>query len=329
MATTVTRYVNPDSPTGGNGTTSSTDSGDSNRAYNSLSEWNEARKRNLTTADEVEEVICDSNGTADTTTCNIDDTWVTDATRYISIKSAANSRPGSAYSTSKYRIEHATRGIHIGGGDYWVRIDGLQVKITSSTAGSAGIEARTCATPPSSAKVLIENCVIYTPNFSTNASAIDIFEYSGEIRRCILYCDGTAIGVHCRDAVVNVWNCTFHDQYYGIFNYASSSTGTQKNCGFDSVPEPNGFTATTCSSTSPTFVDAANNNFHLADADTTWKDAGTDLSADWKDFAGNTYTPKDIDGETVSGTWDIGADEWSPGPVQISVADCSEAACRL
>jgi hypothetical protein len=53
-----------------------------------------------------------------------------------------------------------------------------------------------------------------------------------------------------------------------------------------------------------TFVDAANLDFNLALNDAGAIDLGTDLS-------GDTYTPHttDLGGQTISGTWDIGADE--------------------
>jgi len=54
-----------------------------------------------------------------------------------------------------------------------------------------------------------------------------------------------------------------------------------------------------------TFVDEANDDFHLASTDDTGaKDYGTDLSSD-----PNLSFNDDIDGDTRSGTWDIGADE--------------------
>ena len=78
---------------------------------------------------------------------------------------------------------------------------------------------------------------------------------------------------------------------------------------------PQGTTATNLSedATSPevglrskvvSFVDEANDDFHLASGDTSAKDAGTDLSAD-----GQLAFSDDIDGATRSGSWDIGADE--------------------
>src|SRR3990167_4422699 len=67
------------------------------------------------------------------------------------------------------------------------------------------------------------------------------------------------------------------------------------------------WTQTTCSAedAAPTYVNAAGDDFHLAAGDITWIDAGTDLSAD-ADYAFND----DIDKTTISGTWDIGFDEY-------------------
>jgi hypothetical protein len=53
------------------------------------------------------------------------------------------------------------------------------------------------------------------------------------------------------------------------------------------------------------FVDEDGDDFHLNASDTVAKNKGTDLS-------GDSYLPfsDDIDGQTRSGTWDIGADEY-------------------
>jgi hypothetical protein len=51
-----------------------------------------------------------------------------------------------------------------------------------------------------------------------------------------------------------------------------------------------------------TYANSSSQDFHLASSDTIAKNAGVDLSG--------TFTT-DIDGETRSGTWDIGADEYS------------------
>lgn len=54
-----------------------------------------------------------------------------------------------------------------------------------------------------------------------------------------------------------------------------------------------------------TFVDSANDNFHLASTDAGAINYGTDLSAD-----GTFAFDDDIDGQTRTAPWDIGADEY-------------------
>jgi len=85
MATRVIRYVDPNSPTGGNGTTSSVTAGDANRAFVSIAAWQTARVKNLVTADEISECRVRNNGAlyTDPGVFSISSSWVTDSTRYI------------------------------------------------------------------------------------------------------------------------------------------------------------------------------------------------------------------------------------------------------
>jgi hypothetical protein len=81
-----------------------------------------------------------------------------------------------------------------------------------------------------------------------------------------------------------------------------------KNVGFSSVATPITGTVsqTTCSSTTPTFVNAASDDFHLDAADTTWIGAATNLYND-----ANYPFQTDIDGQDRGGAghfWSIGAD---------------------
>ena len=64
--------------------------------------------------------------------------------------------------------------------------------------------------------------------------------------------------------------------------------------------------------TTVSFVDSANKDFHILSSDIYAKNAGTDLSAD-----ANLPFSTDIDGQTRSGFWDIGADE---GPAAVYYA---------
>jgi len=135
--TTVTRYVNPHS-SGGDGTTQLLTG--STAAYASLSAWNTARTRDLVAANEIEEVVCETDGNADvrTSTLTLSTSWITDATHYVSIKSGPNDRAGSSWDTSKYRLQTTltTTGTALvlcnGTNPKYVKLDGLQIEVDLS-----------------------------------------------------------------------------------------------------------------------------------------------------------------------------------------------------
>jgi len=89
---------------------------------------------------------------------------------------------------------------------------------------------------------------------------------------------------------VNITNCASSDATAGTF----SGTGTRVNQTFS-------------------FIDPVNGNFHLSSSDTGAKNYGTDLSTDF-----NLSFSTDIDGETRTGYWDIGADETSGGGAPVA-----------
>lgn len=102
-----------------------------------------------------------------------------------------------------------------------------------------------------------------------------------------------------------VYNCTFTDADTAIDSDDAGMDVQVRNCGFSNCTtgiDGTGVTEQTNSSTTPTFEGSTNH--HLASGDTTWKDQGTDLSAD-----SGRIDSADIDGDTRSGSWDIGCDE--------------------
>jgi len=130
-----------------------------------------------------------------------------------------------------------------------------------------------------------------------------------------------AYGVRTNDAdwTLHCHNVTVHNCDTGYYN--SNGTFNAKNCGAAACTTgfagTSAITQTTCSTTTPTFVDESGDDFHLASGDTTWQDQGTDLSGD-----GNLAFSDDIDGETRSGSWDIGADEYAAaGGLTLSTSD--------
>jgi len=302
MATTVTKTVKP---SGGD--------------YGTLSAWEAGQQGDLVAADEIRVAEC--YAMSDTTRLVIDG-WTTDATRYIKITVPAAERHDGKYNTAKYRME-VSSDVTLSYYEAHILVEGVQFQSTSSSGnyrtvydlvGEAGwFEFREC----------IFKGVLSSTAAPTAAVDIRTGGQTVYFRNCLFYdfINGTndIAGIINVSATQYVYNCTFQNSYKGI--YVFGGTTVAKNCLAQSCTDGyNGsFTSSTynCSDitsdapgTNPvtgsvTFVDAANDDFHLASGDTVAKDAGTDLSAD-----ANLAFSIDIDGVTRTGSWDIGADEY-------------------
>jgi hypothetical protein len=111
------------------------------------------------------------------------------------------------------------------------------------------------------------------------------------------------------DGVVNWYNCTaVNNQDYGFSQ--GTAICNAKNCcsSGNTVADWDGtITKTTCTAegATPTYVNAAGDDFHLASGDTVCRGNGTDLSAD-----ANYAFDDDIDKQIIN-VWDIGFDAYS------------------
>ena len=107
MPTLITRYVNVNSPAGGNGTTPATGSGDANRAYPgylaALTAESSSRT-NLVSRDEILKLDC--AGGVDFAVDPDLPNFTTDATRYVWIYSAPENSHRGIWDTSKYLITY-------------------------------------------------------------------------------------------------------------------------------------------------------------------------------------------------------------------------------
>lgn len=313
MATTNTRYVDPNAPVGGDGTTNSIEVDDPHCAYKSLAIWEAARQADLVTGDIIEKAICSSDDAgsthlADTTALTIEG-WTTDATRYVQIEAASSH--GGKWDDTIYSMSFAGKIVDVE--ESYVNVIGLQIqvptvswKVLAYVGASAGV-------------VNFDKCIFRCFNQQLNGDniGIQVYRYGSGIVVNVtnsLFYDFNYSGVYgvgCRcdynNQTLNIANCTFHNVCKPILQTAGTCTAT--NCGFSSAITPISGTVaqTTCSASTPTFVDADSDDFHLASTDTTWKNQGTDLSADFTD---------DIDGETRS-AWDIGCDEYVSGAAAV------------
>jgi hypothetical protein len=255
--------------------------------------------------------------------------WTTDATRYIRIFTPASERHDGKWSTSAYRLR-----VTSGWGGFFtmfdvsdahfMRIDGLQFGAEPNEGGSRGAVY-------AGDQCRVSNCVIYNAPAAglTGSSGLSIAFTGGKAYAWnnIVYLQGTSSGGSGLNASTGNFNhkaVIYNNTAYGFdknFTYASGSGATAKNnlaqagVTADYDPRDAGGSSNNLSedATSPdaalrnkvvSFVNEAGFDFHLSGSDTAAKDAGADLSAD-ADLAFST----DIDGDTRSGSWDIGADE--------------------
>jgi hypothetical protein len=283
--------------------------------YTSLAACLIANQQNLVTADKYFDVEIDGDwsGGADTTAVTID-SWTTDETHYINIYTTAAARYKGVYSTSYYRLEPtATTGntfnIYYG----WVTINGIQVTHAQPSGNNVNWMYFNYAV--SGSKTWVLNSIFKLGGTSSSNTIQGFYQHDANhsviVANCIIYdfltsANNNYVTVFYIDAAGTMYlynntvvDCVRHIDIQGAGAVVSKNSGAS-NMTYANIGSP---TETTCSASTPTFADAAADNFHLGSADTTWHDAGTDLSGD----AVYPFST-DIDGDTRV-AWDIGADE--------------------
>ena len=309
----ILRYVDPNAAAGGDGTTNALSG--ANCAYVSQNVWEAATQQDLTDGGgDTARVVCSSDDAgsthaADTTAVAIDG-WTTGASNYITIEAASSH--GGKWNDNIYRLNtsSATSTIY----ESYVRIIGIQF---SQTASSGAADQLWITGLSATGSILIDKC-ISKGIFSGTANNLSAIVVSSQTQSLALnihntliydYVNGTnlIVGIYLSstNTTINAQNLTLQNCRRGLWR-DTFGTFNATNVGMSSVNTPisGTITQTTCSTTTPTFVNGAGDDFHLDAADTTWKDQGTDLSATFTD---------DIDGQTRptgAGTWDIGADEY-------------------
>ena len=314
------RYVNMASTAGGDGTTNNTSG--ATRAYASSSAWEAARQAVLT---EVEECICE--GTAADTTNLVIDGWTTTAAFYIDLKAVAGAgRHAGVWSTSHYRIASSNDfGAALLINEAYVRVTGLQVENTSAD-GAYCVRYLTLTGTTATTDFRMDGCILRDADGAGgNAAGFEAEDGLIAIRNTVSYGHGGAgfyfiIG----DSVslgVTVTNCIAANNTGLGFNcatatgtnvlqncYSGGNTGADISANWDTITTcrsedgSQGTTVVAYSTSAGTYftnITAGSEDFHIG-ASSSLLDIGTDYSG--------TFTT-DIDGETRTGTWDIGADE--------------------
>jgi hypothetical protein len=293
---------------------------------------------NLVT-DDVQITIDMRGSTADTSTPDLTG-FTQDATRYIKIQVAQANRHNGQWDTSHYRLVNNGyfAALYIQSKPFW-RIDGLQIEQNKTGAGGGtGADGISIATGANNNGVIyITNCIIrYTGDY-TNQDALGIsnnavfgsetglklvmynnlvysFKQNFDIRtnasnNIYLY-NNTLIGsasttidlqyrLYGSGATLVMKNNLTQTSSSKDYDDGGSSGATfthNNNLSKDANSPDASYRSKTV-----TFVGAP--DYHLGSSDTNAKDAGADLSGVTEGFS------TDIDGQTRTGTWDIGADE--------------------
>jgi len=310
--------------------------------------------KNLVSALQMWYIACYADA-ADTTAVTVDG-WTTDATHYMTIYTPTSTsqvgtsqRHSGKWNTNAYRLEVASTDFVIYLLDDYVHLDGIQI----NAKGSGGYWNSGVNTDTSSYNIYVSNCII--KNTATGATYSDRwgiyaagsngrlrylwnniiygFKYGAEVTtggiindysaiysyNNTLYNNGVGIkGSYDYQRVKN--NICYNNaaDYSGTFN--SNSTNNLSKDG-NAPPYNTYYTGKTLTFTNTT---AGSEDLHLASTDTDAIAKGADLSAD-----PNLAFTTDIDGQTRSGAWSIGADQL---PTQIyysvgtSTADLKTAA---
>lgn len=334
-------YVDCASAPGGDGTTSGT--AGANRAFHSLQEALDALDgTNWVTTNQLPVINC-GGSTADTGFAIPKSAWVglTDPTHYLSI--VTNQPSALATSTAHYR-QFGAYGIgfdNINGALRHFRITGLHTIVTTVGAGSFGWAIHSTDSPspdPGDCDMRFDRCRIEVQSINASHSGNGAgfwFDLSGTGNRAtftncvavgaIAAGTGTHSGFVATSGAssdIAFYNCDAYGWDVG-FNSENNATtlpiakndgatnctngwngnwrsGSDRNASSLASDAPG---TNPRNSVTPSFVSAPS-DLHLSSSDTAWKDQGGDLSADSR-FS----LTIDGDGETRTGTWDIGADE--------------------
>lgn len=332
MATEVVKVVDPDNGTG-------TD-------YTSLNAWEAGEQEDLPTTDKIAIAKCRCTGGSADTTAVVIDGWTTDETRYIKIWTdpSENYRHNGKWNNNKYRLVVAKRYYApLEVKEDFVRIEGLQIEQEGVYSdGGYGLNASGVG---NNSDIRVSYSIIRCTG-GTGGNGIGInTKYSIKIWNNIVYDFHRGIKgkVDTAGVTVLIYNNTIIDSEFQGINFSGypddeatfklknnlvqgSNTNYSLDLGsnvtteyVDNLSEDNTSPNTEHRNKTVTFVDEANDDFHLASSDSNAKDQGTDLSSD-----PNLAFSDDIDGETRPGgtAWDIGADEYvAAGEAIIKIMD--------
>lgn len=288
---------------------------------------------NLVTGNYILNIPCYYDSGADTTAVTVSG-YTTGAANYIKIYTPNNTttevnqsqRHSGKWTTTAYSLSST-----LGYGNTlslyqdYTQIDGLQI-----------IGPYSYAVASENTGTQVSNSII---NKTNGGTAILFNGISLKYWNNIIYGNGTGTAILSENGNTYYYNNTLANFAIGFDKMCSgdtvkntifyNTTTDYQNDGCGSDPSFTYSATNNVSSNMPagtgnryaqtfSFVDPTNKDFHLSGNDTGAKDHGVNLSAD-----ANLAFSTDIDGDTRSGLWDIGADEYS-----APSASCGDGTCN-
>lgn len=339
--TTETRYVLSDgvNTSGGDGTTN-TNSG-ANRAFASVTDLVASSWWNTDWATQNKRAIVNFSGTVADAHSGSADSGVRQTAPDCYVSLNYDSASAMVYSPSYYREEVSTAGNHnfANTGILYLRVSGLQFKSNPpNSGGHIALNVLSGVSTPEPGDVRYDRIcgtsvlnntatggpsgigtVDVSPNVKCTVTNSVLFSFKGTgsthsgykkqnsttvdlaFENCLAYdCNigfnsetNNALAINCNaQACANGWSGTW-------------AAGTKNNASDIASDAPG-----TSPQTGTTSFVSAGSDFHLTSGDTVCKDNGVDLSADAR-----LPFSTDGDGQTRTGTWDIGPDEYiATGP---------------
>ena len=325
------KYKNPNSVIRENCATFS--GGNNFSCYSSLAKWESDQQRDLVALNQIAVAKIEGTWTnSETTTLTIDG-WTTSPNNYIKIYTDSGARHNGKWDMTKYRLVVSAPWLGvIRDLEGNIRIEGLQIENTADKTGNvSGINANSNQSIGEHyfSHNLIRSTGIGVGSATTDPGiGIDMTVIGGttvKVYNNIIYNFGSGItydyGEPTDGAIYN--NTVIDSDSTGIWLVGSIANnnlyvknnlvqgtatnynliyiqGSSNNLSEDATSMDASYRNKTVA-----FIDSANKDFHLASSDTSAKDSGVDLSADvYLSFS------DDIDSQSRSGTWDIGADEY-------------------
>lgn len=294
--------------------------------YNTLTLWEDGEDGDLVTLDEIHTAACyDDDGALSDNSVNLSG-WTVDSTRYPKITVPVGERHSGTLSTGAsgtgFRMNASGGNIYgLNAAVNFCHLEYIQLVINiSNDYGTAAVNHFTHV----SYSIFNNSGSYNTIAINATTGSRTYYFWNNIIYKMDKDTTTDTAGLYLDNTTQYVYNNTVYDSNRGIYPIGHSGTSVNaKNnlCDINDVGDyytaGGGFGTTTTNLSSdatspnsslrnknPTYNNEAGNDYHLGSGDIDAKDAGTNLSAD-----ANLAFSDDIDVQTRSGTWDIGADE--------------------